>query len=593
MIRYLDFELTLTSRGNQYEVAATSPFGGKGRATFELDQIMKKVALPELVLPANGGASSNNDPPTSRGERKDVLQANFDPPDQNYGRDLFYKLFKKDVLQVFTKCLTKLDEDEQLGVRITLNFNLKQYADESGSLDEEDSFNESEYLFSMPWELVKQDGGFYSLDSKTPLIRNLEVTTDTNTSLQFEDTINVLILAANPEDMAHLNLSAEIKKIEDKIEAALSNAQNKGKFNYDVIYNAKKSHLKTYLMEEQKYDIIHFLGHGIFNEEKNSGALVFEDENQQSQLCYSGNIESWVSRNKKLKLFFLNACETALTGRGQNAAQDAKRIYEPHSGIAATLIKAGVPAVIAMQRPINDSAAIAFSEAFYNKLVDYHMAGTDISIESCVTEARKQVHEKEENRQETDNSQWAIPVLFLRTPPQMLSVATDPAEKTDTPVVNNPLSGLKSKNVFLYYHKNDRKKDSDGVNRISPLRNMLKKFKLDVNLPNFRIDQDDEEELRKDIRENLSSCVGYILVWGSGDRAWEKRFEEEVENLEAKNVEFLAKYKCVLPAEGEDEDDILDKEDIMEDLDVINCMTDGFMPDEDDFNRFLEELSQE
>ena len=61
-----------------------------------------------------------------------------------------------------------------------------------------------------------------------------------------------------------------------------------------------------------------------------------------------------------LRLVFLNACETARAAREDG--------LDPFAGVATALVRAGLPAVVAMQRPISDAASIAFSRAVHLRL---------------------------------------------------------------------------------------------------------------------------------------------------------------------------------------------------------------------------------
>ena len=76
---------------------------------------------------------------------------------------------------------------------------------------------------------------------------------------------------------------------------------------------------------------------------------------------------------------------------------------EPFSGVATALVRAGVPAVLAMQFPISDQAAIAFSREFYRRL-----ASGD-ALETAVTEGRLLI-----SRRDPESLEWATPVLYLR-----------------------------------------------------------------------------------------------------------------------------------------------------------------------------------
>jgi len=90
----------------------------------------------------------------------------------------------------------------------------------------------------------------------------------------------------------------------------------------------------------------------------------------------------------------LNSCEGA---RGN--AQDA------FSSTAATLVRPGIPAVLANQYEITDEAAIAFSRTFYQAVAD------GLPVDAAVAYARTSL------KIEIDNTlEWATPVLYMRSP---------------------------------------------------------------------------------------------------------------------------------------------------------------------------------
>ena len=88
----------------------------------------------------------------------------------------------------------------------------------------------------------------------------------------------------------------------------------------------------------------------------------------------------------------LNACRSART--------DA---IDPFGGMAQGLVQQDATAVVAMQFPISDRAAVTFTGEFYGALVD------GLPVDQAVSSARKAL--LAEFRDE-----WATPVLFLRSP---------------------------------------------------------------------------------------------------------------------------------------------------------------------------------
>lgn len=99
-----------------------------------------------------------------------------------------------------------------------------------------------------------------------------------------------------------------------------------------------------------------------------------------------------------LRMVLLNSCLGARSDSG-----------DLFSSTASTLIRRGVPAVIAMQNEITDRAAIVFAQAFYASLAAL------IPVDRAVTDARTALSAA--NR---ESHEWCTPVLMMRSPNGML-----------------------------------------------------------------------------------------------------------------------------------------------------------------------------
>jgi hypothetical protein len=105
-----------------------------------------------------------------------------------------------------------------------------------------------------------------------------------------------------------------------------------------------------------------------------------------------------------LRLVFLNSCEGA-----KGSPRDT------FSSTASTLVRSGIPAVVAMQYEITDKAAIDFSRAFYEALAD------GLPVDVAVVEARTAV-------KMTSALEWGTPVLYMRsTGGRIFDLQEDPA----------------------------------------------------------------------------------------------------------------------------------------------------------------------
>src|SRR4051812_49526156 len=87
-----------------------------------------------------------------------------------------------------------------------------------------------------------------------------------------------------------------------------------------------------------------------------------------------------------------------------DACQGGKLSTEPFRGMAPALIRAQVPAVVAMQFSVPEEATRAFANEFYRALAE------GFPIDACVTEGRKAVM----NATGLSRADWGIPVIYTR-----------------------------------------------------------------------------------------------------------------------------------------------------------------------------------
>jgi curli biogenesis system outer membrane secretion channel CsgG len=144
------------------------------------------------------------------------------------------------------------------------------------------------------------------------------------------------------------------------------------------------------------FHVLHFMGHGAFDDVTGEGALAFERSDGSPDLVSGKAFATKVCDLTSLGVVMLNACNTARASHQGGA---------PYRGVATALVHGGVPAVVAMQQPISDGAAIGFSTAFYRHL------SRGGSLDEALTEGRQAIHSSK-----PDSLEWATPVLFLRVP---------------------------------------------------------------------------------------------------------------------------------------------------------------------------------
>jgi CHAT domain-containing protein len=104
-------------------------------------------------------------------------------------------------------------------------------------------------------------------------------------------------------------------------------------------------------LREKPYNVFHFIGHGIF--ENNKGFIALEDQDGKYKLLDDEGFANFFLGNRNLGLAVLNSCQGAAVSSSQAFA-----------GIAPNLVRRGIPAVVPCNIPSLDTTAKSCDE-FY------------------------------------------------------------------------------------------------------------------------------------------------------------------------------------------------------------------------------------
>lgn len=368
---YEDFVIRISSgSAGGYAVQIQSP-AGQGHGVFS--------------IPASlAGPPSRPPRPILPGDRNLGLQVSGDPSrrgsdlsSRQVGTDLFRALFTDEVLGLFRASLAGLPSEEH-GLRIRLELNPR----EPGLAP----------LHDLPWELLcrPETEDFLGLSRHTPIVRFLDAHRERRPAIPLPPRLRILAVAESPADAPPLEVERELRDLEaawcgldSRVE--ILRPEGRGREALHRAFLASAIH------------VLHFMGHGVFEEWTGEGALLFEGEDGAAFPVSGRGLAQELKGFKSLRFVVLNACHTAqaVGGRGPN----------PFAGVATALVMEGVPAVVAMRRPISDAAALAFGRTLYERLA----AGDP--VDTAVAEARLAIHRLDEASDE-----WSTPVLFLRSP---------------------------------------------------------------------------------------------------------------------------------------------------------------------------------
>ena len=153
----------------------------------------------------------------------------------------------------------------------------------------------------------------------------------------------------------------------------------------------------------KRYDIVHFSGHGGHSD--GQGYIGLNTRDGQISWTSGRVLSQLLANHKSLKLVVLNTCSG-----GQ--VDDSKAFR----GLAPQLVRQGIPAVVAMQYPLTDQAAMTFAREFYRQLCTGENAG---QVDVAITHARNML-----NILYPDERYYAAPVLYTHAADSVIYTLT-------------------------------------------------------------------------------------------------------------------------------------------------------------------------
>jgi len=216
--------------------------------------------------------------------------------------------------------------------------------------------------------------------------------------------LRILVASAQPVGFARLSIEQEEAVIRRGFEPLIA----AGLVTVTTLARATPIKLHGYLSNGE-FDVVHFIGHGTYDQERGEGRLVFVNEQGQEHSLGERSVREIFCR-RNLCLVFLNACETGAAGRA-----------EFNKGVAQSLVAHGLPAVVANQYSVLDSSATSFAQHFYWSLAQGNSLG------ESAREARIAVNYSLHG----EPIDWAVPVLYARD--SSLVLCRSPAKRSFVP----------------------------------------------------------------------------------------------------------------------------------------------------------------
>lgn len=244
-------------------------------------------------------------------------------------------------------------------------------------------------LRHLPWECLYEEArgfGFLLNDPRYVLVRDTPGIEPREIAPRQALPLRMLVVI--PQG-SQLNVAKELHGLDlavSKLGAAIEFSVLQGEVTPDRLNDR---------VNAEPWDVVHFIGHGDVVDDTVRVRLNSEDPENPDQWV-DGEVFATFFHRSVPRLVVLNCC--------YGGSQASLRTF---SGLGPYLLRAGVPAVVAMQYEIPDTVAIKFAEKFYGEL----LAGRDRGrIDLALTAARLSLYQ---NQTKDRPQSFITPVLYL------------------------------------------------------------------------------------------------------------------------------------------------------------------------------------
>jgi hypothetical protein len=245
------------------------------------------------------------------------------------------------------------------------------------------------WIAEKPWEFaydtVRQS---FLATEEIHFVRNVLTAIPADPIAECPGALRILVASAQPVGFGRLSIDQEREVIRRGFEPLM----DAGLVTVDVLPHATPGAIHGHL-GTGRYDVVHFIGHGVFDEDKQEGCLLFEDSRGGSIALGQRSVRE-IFCQRGVSLVFLNACQSGTGSRGADF----------NKGVAQALVSRGLPALVANQYSVLDSSATSFAQHFYWSLAQ------GMSLGESAREARISVNYSLHG----EMIDWAVPVVYAR-----------------------------------------------------------------------------------------------------------------------------------------------------------------------------------
>jgi hypothetical protein len=286
---------------------------------------------------------------------------------RDVGSQLFTGVFSGDVATIFDACRSGATPESPLIIRLSLPVELQQLPWESLYDEKKDTF-----LVSRPKFCVVREPPEALPPSRAPTdpLRRLKVL--------------VVIPSGSGLQVDHewQNLQSAVEQCGDAIQLT--------KIDGRVTPERLQRELKA-----GNYDVLHYIGHGELARDRSFKIRLNGDDTYDGEYWMDAEVFADLFESTP-RLVVLNCCLGA-------AASPTRTL----SGLGPALLRAGIPAVVAMRYEIPDNDALRFADTFYRELLTGSQPGR---VDLALNQARRALYV---NQREGATRGFVTPVLYL------------------------------------------------------------------------------------------------------------------------------------------------------------------------------------
>jgi hypothetical protein len=309
------------------------------------------------------------------------------------GRLLYRVLLEGEVGDFVLQTLDGLGSGDRLRLRLAF---------------EADGADQFRHLPAVPWEYLyypgtsNRRGFFLATDPRLILCRYLRLSTGQGQFIKAADTsMRLLTVVSQPDDpdLGEVVYEPVLKEIDD-LAAGLP-------ISTSMVYNPTTDGLEEALREHKPH-ILHFMGHGDYEQEKDEGRIALASDDGGVRWVPDWSLGEILQHADAVpRLVVLHSCDGGRVNYQANFA-----------GMAPQLIRTGVQCVVAMQYAVTNRVAIDFSTAFYRRLA------AAAPVDEAVQEGRWRIT-RPTGENADDPRLLGVPVIYLYSRDAIIKPAND------------------------------------------------------------------------------------------------------------------------------------------------------------------------